>query len=306
MTVPKVKIAFEMEPVSIPLRNLLPTKTLPKTLSRQQKYQQVVASVREVGIIEPIVIHPEQKEKERRGKPKDPSGEIYMILDGHLRVLALKELGKKSAPCLISTDDEGYTYNRILNRLCSIQEHVMIMKALDNGVSEERLAQVLKVDPQKIRAKRNLLNGLCPEAVELLKSKPITAKALRFFKQVKPMRQIEMAELMVSAANYTAPYARALVLASRREHLLEAEKVKSSSDISPADIERMEKEMQNLQVSMSQIRETYGENVLHLTVTCNYLNKLLDNARVVRFLSKHQPEILSEFQKIVEAEKLDG
>jgi hypothetical protein len=36
-----------------------------------------------------------------------------------------------------------------------------------------------------------------------------------------------------------------------------------------------------------------------------YLKKLLDNARVVRFMSQNHPEILTEFQKLVEARTLE-
>ena len=34
-----------------------------------------------------------------------------MLLDGHVRLMILKDLGQTSAKCLISTDDEGFTYN---------------------------------------------------------------------------------------------------------------------------------------------------------------------------------------------------
>jgi len=49
-----------------------------------------------------------------------------MLLDGHLRLEALKALGAKEALCLVSTDDQGFTYNRQINRLTPIQEHKMI------------------------------------------------------------------------------------------------------------------------------------------------------------------------------------
>jgi ParB-like chromosome segregation protein Spo0J len=297
----KVKISFKMEPLLIPLDRLLPTMAPPKTVLRQCKYKQILASVREVGIIEPVMVYP-SKRNSQRGKA-DP--EEYMILDGHLRVMALKELGKDSAPCLISTDDEGYTYNRIVNRMCTIQEHYMVLRALEAKISEERIAQVLDLDVQKIRAKRDLLNGLCPEAVELLKNKDITAKALRYFKRVKPIRQIEMAELMVAVSNYTKPYAQALYLACPQEQLLDMDKGKAAEGISPADIARMEKEMRAFEQALPQIKDAYAENVLNLTVARNYMASLLANERIVRFLSQHEPEILTEFQRITALENLE-
>ena len=47
---------------------------------------------------------------------------------------ALRELAAQNALCLISTDDEAYTYNKRVNRLATVQEHFMILRALERGV----------------------------------------------------------------------------------------------------------------------------------------------------------------------------
>ena len=43
----------------------------------------------------------------------------------------------------------------------------MILNAIKKGVSEERLARALNVNIASIRTKRNLLTGICPEAVRV-------------------------------------------------------------------------------------------------------------------------------------------
>ncbi len=72
----------------------------------------------------------------------------------------LRDLGRKETFCLVSTDDEGYTYNHKVNRLAPIQEHFMIMKAIEHGVSEERIARALEVDVARIRIKQNMIRAL--------------------------------------------------------------------------------------------------------------------------------------------------
>jgi hypothetical protein len=52
------------------------------------------------------------------------------------------------------------------------------------------------------------------------------------------------------------------------------------------------------------IEESHGKNVLNLVLGVGYLRKLTDNARVVRYLSQRYPEILGEFQKLVESRTL--
>lgn len=291
-----IKMCFEPDGIVLPLERIQPTRQLNPTIKNQVKYKRIEASIREVGIVEPLIVFP-QDAKHREKTP-------YFLLDGHIRYEILKALGEKETLCLVSIDDEGYTYNHQVNKVCTIQETVMFIKALDKGVSEERLAKTLDVDMAKIRQKRNLLKGICAEAVELLKDKYISEKALRFFKLVKPLRQIEMAELMVSSNNYTASYAKAIYLATPREMLTDDTRPKEVEGVSAEDIARIEREMEALQQEFTMVQEEYSEGMLDLTVAKGYVEKLLDNARVVRFMSQNYPEILSEFQKICEAMSL--
>lgn len=58
---------------------------------------------------------------------------------------------------MISTDDEAFTYNNRVNSIAIIQEHKMILKAIENGVSEERIAKSLNVDVASIRRRWNTI-----------------------------------------------------------------------------------------------------------------------------------------------------
>lgn len=66
----------------------------------------------------------------------------------------------------------------------------MIMKALEQGVSDERIAATLNVDVARIRQKRDPLAGICPEAVELLKDRAASPGTLREMRRVKPVLPI--------------------------------------------------------------------------------------------------------------------
>ena len=181
----------------------------------------------------------------------------------------------------------------------------MIMKAIESGVSEDRIAVTLNVDVASIRRKMSLLDGICPEAVALLKDRKASASALREVRRVTPMRQIEMAELMVATNNFSASYAKCLYAATPDGQRLEGEEPADNHGISPEDRARMEREMQGLRRNFKVLEETHGENVLRLVLAIGYLKKLLENARVVRYLSQHYPEILAEFQRMLEAPDLE-
>ena len=135
-----VTMAFEPNSIRIKILDILPVKQLPPTVKKTKKYRQIVASVREIGIIEPPIV---------ARQPRKPNQ--FLLLDGHLRIEVLKELGIDEVTCLVATDDEAFTYNKRVNRLATIQEHKMILKAIDRGVSEERIAKALNVNISGIR-----------------------------------------------------------------------------------------------------------------------------------------------------------
>lgn len=286
----RVRLACESTVVVIPLERILPSRIIDPGAKKTRKYLCIAASIRELGLIEPLVVHPERK-----------NASTYMLLDGHIRREILKDLGQNGAKCLIATDDESFTYNHKVNRLSAIQEHFMIVKAIKSGVSESRIARTLNIDVGSIKQKRDLLDGICPEAVALLREKGVPAAALRELRKVRPMRQIEMSELMCASHNYSTGYVKCLAAATPQDQLVDSDRPKEIRGLTAEEVSRMENEMQLLARDFKIIEETHGKNTLNLVVVIGYLKRLLDNARVVRFLSQNHHELLIEFQKIVES-----
>jgi ParB-like chromosome segregation protein Spo0J len=287
------KLGFEMQKIRVRLDDILPVRQVKTPQKTAGRYHTILASIKEVGLIEPLMVHPQ------KGIPGK-----YLLLDGHMRYHALRELGETEAECLISTQDESYTYNARVNRLNPIQEHKMIVRAVKNGVQPERIAAALNLPVDSIRASMTLLDGINGEAADLLKDKPVCAKVLRFLKRVSGVRQIEIAELMVSVNNFTAPYAEGLVLASPKDQVLNPEETKVKKGMSAEEFARMEQEMGTLERDLKAAERAYGENVLNLTVSLAYVKRLLENPKVVRFLSGNHPEILRALETMAAAETL--
>lgn len=289
----RVALACERTVKEIEIKRILPLRKIAPGTQKSVKYRRIAASIREVGIIEPLVIYPQKNDDD-----------VYILLDGHIRLDILKESKQQSVDCLIALDDEAFTYNHKVNRLSAIQEHFMLMQAVKNGVSEQTIAAALNVDVSKIREKQNLLVGICPEAVQLLRGKRSTAGSLRQLRKVKPMRQIEMAELMCASNNYSVGYAKCLLAATPPDQLVEQDNTKEVGGLAAADMARMEREMEAIGQDFRRIEETHGKNVLNLVIVVGYVKKLIDNARIVRFLAQNHPELLTEFQKMAESRTL--
>jgi hypothetical protein len=204
--------------------------------------------------------------------------------------------------CLISTDDEAFTYNKRVNRIAIIQEHRMILKAIENGVPEERIARSLNVDVGSIRRRRKLLDGICAEAAELLKEKHIALNTFSELKKLGPIRQIEAAELMIAMNNFSNSYVRSLVAATPKGQLAPDFKPRQPKGLSDEQLALMERESASLAREFKVAEQTYGTDHLDLVLANGYISKLLRNGRVVSHLAKHYQELLFEFQKITEAE----
>jgi hypothetical protein len=101
-------------------------------------------------------------------------------------------------------------------------------------------------------------------------------------------------------------YARCLVIASPQDQIVETtdDGGDGKAGLEPQDLARIQSEMTNLEREFKSVQEEYGQNMLHLVVVAAYVRKLLDKAAVVRFLSRVEPAMLAEFQRIVEASDL--
>ncbi len=284
-----VTLGFESDCVTVPVEAILPVRTLSTSVKSSRKYRQITASIKEVGLVEPPVV--------TRSAGQEGS---YLLLDGHIRIEVLKDLGIEQVECLVSTDDEAFTYNKRISRLAPIQEHRMIRKAIERGVPEEKIALALDLNPRSIVRKAKLLDGICEEAVGILKDKPCTTAVFETLRRMKTLRQIEAAELMVNANNYSPAYISAILAGTPQAQLVDTSKPKKVKGITPEAMARMERELARLQAGITSIQDSYGKDHLQLTVVKGYLGKLLGNARIVRYLTQHRPEFLTEFQAIAE------
>lgn len=288
-----VKIAFEKQVVILSLNEILPSKMLPVAVKESAKYRRIAASVEQLGLVEPLIVS--------RAKGNGP----YLLLDGHVRFSALRDQAATKARCLIASDDEGFTYNKRVNRLATIQEHYMIVRALKRGVSEEKLAKALNVDIGVIRQRRDLLNGISADVAELLKDKPVGTHTFTKLRKMKPIRQLEVAELMVSANNYSINYAKALLATTKATDLHRPEDLKKATGLTTEQMARLEREMASVTHDYKELEASYGDDMLLLVIAAGFLERLLSKREVERFLAVRHAEILENFRSIVAAASLD-
>ena len=86
----KIRTGFEPESVTIEVKDILPLKKVPASVRKGRKYRQITAAIREIGIVQPPIV---------TRHPKLPGK--FLLLEGHLRIEVLKDLGIEEVTCLI-------------------------------------------------------------------------------------------------------------------------------------------------------------------------------------------------------------
>jgi ParB-like chromosome segregation protein Spo0J len=287
MTCEALKAAFELNLAVLPLKSLLPVKQITETQKASRKFRTIAQSLAEVGLIEPLVVFHKPDGQER-----------YLLLDGHLRRHILLQAGVKQADCILATDDEAYTYNKQVTRLGVVQEHLLILRAIERGVPEARIAKALGVNMAYIRQRRSLLVGITPRAATLLKDKVANPTTFNVLRKLRPSRQIEACELMIAGSNFSLSYARAILAASSDEQRVKPKRRNRPSVTTAADLALMNRELQSVRSTMNKVEASYGHDMLDLVVAARYVSRLLDNRRIVGYLDDNHPEMVMELRKI--------
>src|ERR1035441_9505122 len=271
-------VGFEIKTMLLSITSITARAPLAAEVRKSRKHRQIAASIAHVGLVEPLVVS-------ATGDGK------FLLLDGAIRLDILKERKEIEVRCILSTDDEGYTYNKRVNQLSNIGEHYMILKALSNGVSEQDISISLSVDVETIRRKRSMLDGICKEAVELLTNRRVAVQTYGILRKMKPLGQIQAAERMIHANSYSTSMAKALLRITKPELLVNAEKVSRSSPGSSAKLEVLQQESEALLADLKQVEESYATQALDLTIGLGYVERLLANPRVAKYLAKHHAEL---------------
>ena len=153
----RVRAAFDRDFVTVPIAAIVPLKSLRQGALESGKYGQILSSIKAIGLVEaPAVI------------AAPGNDQRYYLLDGHLRIEALKQLGIEEVECLLATEEDTYTYNKRISRLPPVQEHRMIVRAVERGVAPAQIAEALGLEADTIVKRFRLLDGISPDVAELL------------------------------------------------------------------------------------------------------------------------------------------
>jgi len=282
----KLRSAFQNTILTLPVASIVPQRKIESKVIRSSIFKQILASVREIGLVESLVVFPQ----EEKG---------FLLLDGHLRLEALTILGVDEASCIISTDDESYTYNKRVNHIPPVAQHFMLLEALKSGVTEKRIAATLNVDVGAISKRVQMLDGICPEVVEMLRNQKLSLEVFTVLRKMKAVGQIATVELMRLRNDYSVSFARTRLAVSPPALLCKTAIGRQSKANADAADALLNADTDDLVQNLRAIEETYGMDILTLTVSCAYFERLLSQATIARYLNQHHTGSIETLKTII-------
>jgi hypothetical protein len=145
---------------------------------------------------------------------------------------------------------------------------------------------------------RVVWDGIVPEARSLLQSKSICSKALNIISRMNPIRQAEVARLMVAAACYSTPYARALIGAADLSNL-NGVKARAKVPMPAEQGKAINLEITLLAIQLNQLSKLKGLDLITLQISRRYTERLLSNQRIRKYLERKWPAIYTDLADLV-------
>lgn len=143
--------------------------------------------------------------------------------------------------------------------------------------------------------------------MELLQDHQVTPDVSRHLRKMKAARQVEAVELMIAANTISAAHAGALLEATPPEQRTDFKPTQpEEAKADPLEqIVRLEREVNQVQDKYNKAEENYGSELLNLAVARGYLKKLTENEAVRSYIARHSPEILEQFELVLNTVSLE-
>jgi ParB family chromosome partitioning protein len=250
----------------------------------KRDFNRILASIKVVGLIEPLVVYPE--------------GDDYVILDGVQRYRALLEMGVEIAPCIIGKQREAFTGNRMVNRVSPVQEHRMIEKSLGE-VDEESISAALGISSLAHRLKKTLLKQLHPDVATAFDQGKINRSCTREFTHVKPPRQKEILDAMEGYKDYSTAFVRTLVVKTPPQQRDQHCRKNNPWDKTTQRKNDLLKQLAVAEQKHDFYSRLYKQYTIDLLRMAIYARTLLTNTRIREYLDRNHPVVAERFEVVI-------
>ena len=267
--------------MDVPIVKLTPLR---KRKVSQRNYNRLLANLKSVGLIEPLLVCQE--------------GDQYFILDGYIRYTALVDLGVESVPCLVLESRDFYTPNRQVNHLSPKQEVRMLRKALER-LDEKTIASAFGMDSLKTRLNTAMFRDLHPQVVSALEKGEIFQSVAKELTYVVPTRQIEILKMMQDSGDFSLAFAKAQVLVTQTSGRSKKRRKTApwgKGQQTKRDLVKKLTEVEKHYDFYSGLYRQYVGDLLKLAI---YVRQIVTRPALRDYLEKNHPQDLQFFESVL-------
>jgi hypothetical protein len=132
------------------------------------------------------------------------------------------------------------------------------------------------------------------------------ASVFGLMRKMRPLRQVEVAEHMITNGTFSFSFVKALLYATKPDALIERAKGRPTQSAPDITASRLSHESDSLLKDLKNLEDSFGKDALVLTVARGYLERLLSNPQILRYLEKKHNDSLSALKLWMENKQLSG
>lgn len=182
-------------------------------------------------------------------------------------------------------------------RLLSAEGLAAVPKTLAGRIDAEQPAQTPcpPVEPKP------LISGISAEVLDLLQDWYVPPQVFASLRKMVPARQLKAAKLMIALKRANFHYAQLLSTLTPASQLADPYRPRRRFfGVTDQQLAAMEIEFEALNDEFLYCASFCGMWALELMAARSYLDRLMENARVVRYLAQNFPEQLAKLQTILD------
>jgi len=247
--------------------DIVPNANQPRTEFDQELLDELIASIREVGVLQPIVVRPIRDQPDK-----------YELIMGERRLRATKAIGLDTIPAVIKdTQDEHMLRDALLENL-----HRAQLNPLEEASAYQQLLADFDITQEEL-------------AGRIGRSRPQISNTLRLLKLPASVQS------RVAAGVLSAGHARAILAAGEHEQMVKLADKIVNEDLSVRQAEAAASKVERPQ----RLKPTAGRHKGHLDEVAERLGDRL-NTRVRISLSARKGQVTIDFATIQDLNRILG
>jgi len=268
----------------IPIELLVPLKEREINFKKHRGYKRIKSTIQMVGLLDPLCVYPENG--------------YYIIVDGYLRYMILKELGVRMVPCQIQQSKEAYTYNKMVNNLSTVQQSRMLRQSLGT-LDINTIEKTFGIKSLNYRLATTILKQLHPDVIEAVDKEIMTRRSAAELTNVNQERQQQILKEMKRTKDFSISFARALVIKTPPEMRSQNRKKKKPWVLESEKTKQLVEKFEETEKRYNFYTILYRQYTTDLLILCTYARTLITNEIIKSHLESNFPKILERFQMIV-------